>query len=67
MQPDGVRVAGDEFIDGHAFDSRRAWHSLLFAVNEDDHVLLSSLAPRTLFGGGELTLAPGRSLILLKA
>jgi hypothetical protein len=52
VQPDGVGILGDEFVDGQAFDELRSRHQLLLAVNENRHVLLFPLSPRSLFGGG---------------
>ena len=59
VQPDGVGIASDEFIDGHTFNRRRARNPLLLSVNEDHHVLLLSLAPRSLFGGGSSAFRTG--------
>ena len=37
MQPNGVRVPGDELLDGHAVFDLRSRNTLLFAIDEDEH------------------------------
>jgi hypothetical protein len=49
MQPNGVGVPGDEFVDGQAVDQLRARNPLLLSVDEDRHVIPLSLAPRSPF------------------
>jgi hypothetical protein len=39
VQPDGVGILGDEFVDGQAFNQVRSRNPLLFAINEDRHEL----------------------------
>src|SRR5205085_2475824 len=51
VQPDGVRIAHDEFIDGQAVNQWRTRDLLLLAIDEDSHQLFLSLASRSLFGG----------------
>lgn len=52
VQPDGAGVPGYELVDRQAFNQLRARNPLLLSVNEDNLVLLLSLAPRTPFGRG---------------
>ena len=66
MQPNGVRIPGDEFLDGQALNQLRLRNPLLPSVNEDRHVLLPSLAPRALFGGGSFAFRLGPCAIFLR-
>jgi hypothetical protein len=52
VQPNGIGVPGDEFLNRQAIDQLRTQDPLLLPVDENRHVLLLSLAPRSLFGGG---------------
>ena len=44
VQPNGIRISGNEFLDGQAVNRRRTRHPLLLAVDEDGHEFLLSLA-----------------------
>ena len=52
MQPNGVGIPDDEFLDGQALNQLGSRNPFLLSVDEDRHVLLFSLAPGSLFGGG---------------
>jgi hypothetical protein len=52
VQPNGVAIPGDEFLDGQSFNQPRSQNSLLLSIDEDLHVLPLSLATCLLFGGG---------------
>ena len=54
VQPNRVRISGDEFVDGQTVDLWRTRHSFLLAIDEDRHVVLFPLTPRPLFGFGQL-------------
>ncbi len=66
VQPDGVGIAGDEFLDGQAFDQLRSWNPLLFAIDEDRHELPLSLAPGPLLGGGSFAFRLGSFAFFLR-
>ena len=51
MQPNGVGIAGDEFLDRQAINELRSRNQLLLSVDEDRHELQPSLAARSLFDG----------------
>jgi hypothetical protein len=52
VEPDRIRIPGDEFVDSHAVNHWFAWNSLLLAIDKDRHELRLALAPRTPFGTG---------------
>jgi hypothetical protein len=66
VQPNRVGVPGYEFIDGQAFNQLRARNPLLLSVNEYYLILLSSLAPSPLFGGGSFALRLGLLAFFLR-
>ena len=54
VQPNRVRISGDEFIDGLPFDLLRARNSSLLAIGEDRHVVLFPLTSGALLRFGQL-------------
>jgi hypothetical protein len=63
VEPERVGVAADELIQRQAVDRRRPLHTLLLAVDEDNHELLAPFLPRALLGGGELALSFGHFFV----
>jgi len=55
MQPDRISIPSNEFIGIHAISGRRPFDSLLFAVDEDRHVLLPSTFFFGLLGSGKFS------------
>ena len=52
VQSDGIGILVDEFLSIHYIDGRRAAHTDLFAVHEDDHeILFTMLFLRLGYGG----------------
>ena len=56
VEPNGVGVLADEFIDFDAVDGGRAADALLFAVDEDGHEIFFALFFCGALGGGEFFL-----------
>jgi hypothetical protein len=65
MQPHGISVGPDEFVDWHPVDQRFAFDSDLFAVDEDPLVLLLVCLPSPLLRSGQLSLRFARFLLFL--
>jgi hypothetical protein len=61
MQPNGIGIASDKFVDVNAIYCFRAPNSHLFPLNEYKHELLSSFALRGVLSRGELLL-PSRHI-----
>jgi hypothetical protein len=49
VQPNGIGVSGDEFVNVQAINQLRTGHSLLPAVDEDRHEILISQSPPAFF------------------
>jgi hypothetical protein len=56
MEPNGVGIARDEFVDWEAFDRRLAKNSFLLAVYENQYVFPVPLAAGASLGGGQFAL-----------
>src|SRR5438445_11303151 len=66
MQPNGVRIPGDEFLDRQIVNDGRTRNSLLLPLDKDGHEFLLSLAPRSLFGSGSFASWTGHFAFLLR-
>jgi hypothetical protein len=50
VQPNRIRIPGDEFVDLQAVNERRPRNTLLLAVDEDCDEVLPALTPCSFFG-----------------
>jgi hypothetical protein len=57
VQPNGIRIPGDEFVDGQTINGRRTRNPFLLAVDKDRHEIRLSLTPRPSFGRDKFALS----------